>query len=185
MFWEHDQDEILSLEGKSRWTDWNQFKVDLRGHWNETIDEGGSHKDQRFWEYLQKYERIAPSYLKSPPTVGDIRDRDKKATRELLIAGGILSLFLLVVGSLLWEQGVAPMLGHLGFIEYKSPSQERYERFLSGVKECTPQKTVSTGSVRDIPPFQVFVCPGGQEKIWAHKIEVIKRAENGAWVLEP
>ncbi len=185
MIWEPEQQDFLSLQDRTRWPDWNHFKTDLRAHWDTAVDEGGSHRDQRFWEYLQRYERIAPNHLTSPPTAAEIRDKDKKVSRELWVVAGLLTFFVLLVGSLLWEQGVAPMLGRLGVIEYKSPSLERYERFLAGVQGCEPQKTVSTGAKNDIPPFQVFVCPGGQEKIWAHKIELVKRSPNGSWVLEP
>lgn len=185
MIWEPDEQQFLSLDGLTQWSDWAQFKAALRAHWNETIDEGGSHTDQRFWEYLQRYERNAPRYLTSPLTVEESGNRHKKTSRELWFVGGMLSFFLLVIGALLWEQGVAPVLGRLGVIEYKSPSQERYERFLVEVQNCQSHKTVSTGSKNSIPSFQIFICPGGEEKIWAHKIEVVKRSTSGAWVLEP
>jgi hypothetical protein len=185
MIWEPDQQEFLSLDDRTQWSDWNQFKAALRAHWNATVDEGGSHTDQRFWEYLQRYERNAPRHLTAPPTAAENRDQHKKATRELRIVGGMLSFLLLVIGALLWEQGIAPVLGRLGVIEYKTPSQERYERFLAEVQSCQPQKTVSTGAKNSVPPFQVFICPGGQEKIWAHKVGVVKRSANGSWVLEP
>ena len=185
MIWEPDHQEFLSLDDRTQWPDWNQFKADLRAHWDATVDEGGSHTDQRFWEYLQRYEHNAPRHLTAPPTAAESRDRDKKVTRELWIVGGMLSFFLLVVGSLLWEQGIAPVLGRLGVIEYKTPAQERYERFLAEVQDCQPQKTVSTGAKNNVPPFQVFICPGGKERIWAYKLEVVKRSANGSWVLEP
>ena len=184
MVWEPDQQEFLTIEGRTQWSDWNRFRAELRGHWNSAIDQGGAHTDQRFWEYLQQYERNAPNHLKSSPTHVENRDRDKKMTRERWIVGGLLSFFVIVVGSLLWEQGIAPLLGRLGVIEYKTPSQERYERFLAGVQDCQALKTVSTGATNNIPPFQVFICPGGQEKIWAHKIEVVRKSANGSWVLE-
>jgi hypothetical protein len=185
MIWEPDRQDFLSLDDRTQWADWKQFKAALRAHWNETVDEGGSHSDQRFWEYLQRYERNAPRHLTVPPTADETRDRDKKSKREGWIVGVILGFFLLVVGSLLWEQGIAPVLGRLGVIEYKTPAQERYERFLAEAQNCQPQKTVSTGAKNSIPPFQVFICPGGQEKIWAHRVEVVKRSANGSWVLEP
>ena len=183
--WEADRQEFLSLDGCTQWSDWTIFKAALRADWDATVDEGGSHTDQRFLEYLQRYERNAPKNFTAPLTAAESRDRERKTSREIWIVGGVLSFFLLVVGSLLWEQGIAPVLGRLGLIEYKTPSQERYQKFLAEVQDCQPQKTVSIGAENGIPPFQVFICPGGQEKVWAHKIKVVKRSANGSWVLEP
>lgn len=185
MIWEPEQQKFLSLRDRNQWPDWNHFKTDLRGHWDSDIDEGGSHTDQRFREYLERYERNAPSHLTSPPTAPESRARKNRLSRGLWAVAGLFAFFVFVVGSLLWDQGMAPLLGRLGIIEYKSAPQERYERFLAGAQGCKPQKTVSTSETKDIPQFQVFDCPGGQEKIWAYKVEVVKRSANGPWVLEP
>lgn len=185
MVWEPDRQEFLSLDGCMQWSDWPKFKANLRAYWHATLDEGGSHTDQRFWEYLQRYERNAPKNFLAPLTAAESRERDKKSSRELWIVGSVLGFFLLVVGSLLWEQAIAPAFGGLGLIEYKTPSQERYQRFLAEVQGCRPQKTVSIGAKNGVPSFEVFICPDGQEKVWAHKIEVVKRSGNGSWVLEP
>lgn len=185
MVWEPPEQEFLTIDNRSRWLNWQEFKQDLRKHWNDHVDEGGSHTDQRFWEYLQAYERHAPTRLKSPGSAVQAAGREKKNSGGLWLTGGVLAFFLLMVGSLLWEQGVAPMLGHLGVIEYKSPAQARYERFISEVSSCKPQKTVSLGAKNQVPAFQPFTCAGGEEKIWAYQIEVVKRSDSGAWVIDP
>mgnify|MGYP000887164319 CR=1 FL=1 len=185
MVWEPDRQDFLSLGGRTQWPDWASFRASLRADWEETLDEGGSHKDQRFWEYLQRFERNAPKNFSAPLGASESRDLDNKASRDLWVVGGLLSIFLLVASSLLWQQVVAPVLGRLGFIEYKAPSQERYQRFLAEVQGCHAQKTVSIGSKDRVPPFQVFICSGGQEKVWTDKVEVVKRSANGSWVLEP
>lgn len=114
--WDADTEAFLSLEGQDQWTDWNQFKGNLRQYWNANLDNGGTHSDQRFWEYLQRYERSAPTYLKSPSTPADAQSREKKTTRELWLTGGVLLFSVIVIGSVFWEQGMAPVLGRLGVL---------------------------------------------------------------------
>lgn len=185
MVWQTNAQQFLAIEEHDRWTDWQAFKGDLRSYWSKEIDPSGSHTNQRFLEYLQTYERNAPSRLVAPRTPIQKAESDRKVLQNIWIAGGVLVFTIVIVGSVIWDQGVAPLLGRLGLMNYSSPAQQRYKRFLGDVAACTPQKTVSTGAHDQVPTFQTFLCPGGQEVVWAHRVEVIKRSGAGGWVLEP
>lgn len=94
------------------------------------------------------------------------------------------ALFLVLLGSSLWTSAIHPLLGRMGIVEYTSPTQRRYDRFLLTVATCRSERQISTGRRDGIPRFQVFRCPDGQERVWLLNIERVSKSSDGKWILE-
>lgn len=103
----------------------------------------------------------------------------------MLFSVGMLALVLAGVLYAVWSGFAKPLLGSMGLVEYKSKTQVRYEKFMESTVGCKEQKTVMSGNgSAKYPAFQLFVCPTGEEKIWSHKVEVVRKIANDKWVLE-
>lgn len=175
--WNKDSADFERFNGTVRWESWDGFLGDLRRE--------AATNPEKFPYGLEKtiktYAKACPPYIKDAA-------KPKEEKRELLktiLTFGVFGFFIWLVGYGVWDNALRPALGSMGLIDYKSDAQVKYEKFLASVSSCQKNKTVMAGNGSSkIPTFQTYKCPNGEEVIWSRRVEVIKKASEGGWLIE-
>lgn len=194
MVWDARKLAFEELNGRSSWDAWAQFVGDLRqslgarstltllpGEDEDDLDEVAKVRLDRA---VKQYERIAPQWIRNAGMPGP---PEPSRTRSALYNLGVWSamlLVLLVLVSGFWTGIVHPVLGRMGIVEYTSPTQERYSRFLASAEGCTVARTVSSGRSNRFPAFQVYRCTNGEERVWINNLERVGKTAEGKWILD-
>ena len=197
MVWNPDHESFEEYSGATRWDSWQEFIADLReslaarpahevlpGESEEDREEYEDDSRRRLDDAIHRFERAAPHFIKQAG-----KPQPAAPSKRSVLLGNIGCwsfgvLFLVILGSGLWTSALHPLLGWMGLVEYTSPTQRRYDRFLLTVASCRSAREVSTGRSDGIPRFQVFSCPDGQERIWLLNVERVSKSSDGKWILE-
>ncbi len=166
------------------WTTWADFLEDLKESLQSKGIEFGGRYHEKGDDLLQKYESAAPLYLKN---LGQPAPPPPSRARTLMGAIGVWIALLAIATFLLyvvWLQVIRPSLGMLGWIDYQTTAQERYERFLAEATACKDSKKVISEKNLRVPALHIFVCADGQEKVWAYGLEKVTKSATGKWILE-
>lgn len=166
------------------WSSWSDFVSDIKASLtSEGIEFGGRHHEEGD-DILHRYTTAAPTYIKD---IGKPAPPPPSRGRVLVGNVGVWVTLLALVTFLIyaiWSQAIRPALGSLGWIEYKTTAQERYERFLADAASCKESKKVVSEKNVLVPALHVYACANGAEKVWAYGLEKTTKSGNGKWVLE-
>lgn len=176
MFEEHNKN--------GSWSSWSAFVSDLKANLSSQGIEFGGRYHEEGDDILHLYTTAAPPYIRN---LGKPAPPPPSRGRVLMGNAGVW-ITLLVVASFLvyavWSQAIRPALGSLGWIEYKTTAQERYERFLADAATCKESKKVVSEKNLRVPALHIYVCSNGEEKVWVYGLEKATKSANGKWVLE-
>lgn len=178
--WSNPLDKFVTLNGNQRWADWPSFLNDLRHDlaskpWLES---------REVRKKIRAYTEACPEYIKNPRPVGSAPPQ-KNHWIGLSLTVVMLAGFAWLIGYGIWNEALRPVLGSMGLVEYKKPIVRKYERFLATVGTCREDKRLTAGNgSSEIPSFQLFTCPNGEERIWARNVEVVREVDNDRWLIE-
>lgn len=182
MVWDRDTQSFENHNGNERWSSWDTFIADVKKSFTaKGIGFGGRYSEDGD-DLINEYENIASPYVRNAGKKQDAKQKSNAVSNIMPLF--FLGLFVFVLGAGIWSLALKPVLGYFGLIDYKSKTQERYERFLTEVVGCEEKKKVFADSSAKYPVFHLYICDGGVEKVWKHKIEVINKTKDGKWVLE-
>lgn len=183
LVWNRPLDKFETFNGRDRWPDWTAFFADLEADFSARpwLDRRDVKKKTR------EYADACPTHIKAPPSpalASSGEPKKKESWWGIAFTTALLAGFAWLMLYGIWD-GLKPTLGSLGLIEYKSPAAIKYERFLATVTECKEDKRLFAGNgSSDIPSLQVFSCPGGEERIWSRRVEVVHKMQSGKWLIE-